>query len=307
MISRFFSTSKPIHYVIVILLTLIVFMITRIHNFDGSLNLILVLKQTVFFSVVVISFFVLDFLVSKNSLTKRNSYKILFFGLFISILPITVQIDNVLISNLFVLLSMRRIISLRSNLRVKKKLFDAAFWIGIATLFYFWAILFFILVIAALIFYSINQVKNWIIPFIGLLTVVIIISGYIIIENNSFNDLYTYFEVTSFDFTKYNTLDLIVGITILISFELWTLWFYIRNLKIKIKRQRPSHILVIIGLIISVVIIVIVPNKNGSEFIFMFAPLSIIMANYIESLKEQWFAELFIWILILTPLSCLAL
>jgi len=307
MISRFFSTSKPIHYVIVILLTLIVFMITRIHNFDGSLNLILVLKQTVFFSVVVISFFVLDFLVSKNSLTKRNSYKILFFGLFICILPITVQIDNVLISNLFVLLSMRRIISLRSNLRVKKKLFDAAFWIGIATLFYFWAILFFILVIAALIFYSINQVKNWIIPFIGLLTVVIIISGYIIIENNSFNDLYTYFEVTSFDFTKYNTLDLIVGITILISFELWTLWFYIRNLKIKIKRQRPSHILVIIGLIISVVIIVIVPNKNGSEFIFMFAPLSIIMANYIESLKEQWFAELFIWILILTPLSCLAL
>ena len=307
MISRFFSTSKPIHYVIVILLTLIVFMITRIHNFDGSLNLILVLKQTVFFSVVVISFFVLDFLVSKNSLTKRNSYKILFFGLFICILPITVQIDNVLISNLFVLLSMRRIISLRSNLRVKKKLFDAAFWIGIATLFYFWAILFFILVIAALIFYSINQVKNWIIPFIGLLTVVIIISGYIIIENNSFNDLYTYFEVTSFDFTKYNTLDLIVGITILISFGLWTLWFYIRNLKIKIKRQRPSHILVIIGLIISVVIIVIVPNKNGSEFIFMFAPLSIIMANYIESLKEQWFAELFIWILILTPLSCLAL
>jgi hypothetical protein len=53
--------------------------------------------------------------------------------------------------------------------------------------------------------------------------------------------------------------------------------------------------------------ILVAPNKNGSEFIFMFAPLAVIMTNYIESIKEEWFAELFIWILILTPFSYLAL
>ncbi|RLD28166.1 MAG: hypothetical protein DRI75_07575 [Bacteroidetes bacterium] len=282
-------------------------MFTRINNFEGSLNFILFLKQIGLYSVVLASIFVLDFFVSKNSLTKRSSYKILLFSLFIAILPVTIQIDNVLISNLFVLLAIRRIISLRSNKDVKKKLFDAAFWIGIASLFYFWAILFFILVFAALFFYSINNFKNWIIPFIGLLTVIIIIISYSIIESNQFTDFNNYLDAISFDFATYNVLGLIIGITILTSLGLWTLFFYIRNLKNKIKRQRPSHILIIVALLISVANVLIVPNKNGSEYIFMFAPLSIIMANYIESIKEKWFAELFVWILILTPISYLAL
>ncbi len=307
MITRFFSTSKPIHFVIVILITFTVFLVTRISNLEDSLNFMLILKQLVIYAVVLTSIFVLDFLVSKNNLTKRNSYKILLFSLFIVVLPITVQIDNILISNLFILLAIRRIISLRSNKKIKKKLFDAAFWIGIASLFYFWAILFFILVFAALFFYTITNFKNWIIPFIGLLTVIIIITSYSIIENNNYSEIFNYLDATSFDFTSYNVLNLIIGVTILASLALWTLFFYIKNLKGKIKRQRPSHILIIVAILISLVIILIGSNKNGSEFIFMFAPLSIIMANYIESIKEQWFAEFFVWILILTPVSYLML
>jgi len=307
MITRFFSTSNPIHFVIVILFTFAVFMIVRISNLEDSLSFVLILKQLGFYTVVLISIFVLDFLVSKNNLTKRNGYKILLFSLFIAILPITVQIDNILISNLFVLLALQRIISLRSNKRVKKKLFDAAFWIAIASLFYFWAILFFILIIAALFFYSITNFKNWIIPFFGLLTVVIIISSYSIIESNNFSKIFNYIETTGSDFTTYNVLNLIIGITILVSLGLWSLFSFIGNLKGKIKRQRPSHVLIITAILISVVIILIVPDKNGSEFIFMFAPLSIIMANYIESIKEKWFAEVFVWILILTPISYLTL
>ena len=282
-------------------------MVTRINNVEGSISLILILKQLGLFIVVLISIFVLDFLVSKNHLTKRNSYKILLFSLFIIVLPITIQIDNVVLANLFVLLAIRRIISLRSSINVKKKLFDAAFWIGIASLFYFWSILFFILVIAALFFYATNNSKNWIIPFIGLLTVVVIVTGYSIIGQNSFSDLNNYFDTIGFDFTTYNVLNLIIGISILVSLGLWASFFYIRNLKEKIKRYRPSHILIIVAILISAGIILIAPNKNGSEFIFIFAPLSVIMANYIESIKEKWFAELFIWILILTPLSYLAL
>ena len=307
MITRFFSTSKPIHLVIVIFLTLAVFLVTRINNLEGSIGLVLILKQLGVYIVVLISIFALDFLVNKNHLTKKNSYKILLFSLFLIVMPIAFQTDNILIANLFILLAIRRIISLRSSISVKKKLFDAAFWIGIASLFYFWAILFFILIIAALFFYSLNNFKNWIIPFVGLLSIVIIITSYSIIKNHEFTDLLNYFDTISFDFTKYNVLNLIIGITILTSLGLWTLFFYIKNLKEKIKRYRPSHILIIVTILISVAIVLIAPNKNGSEFIFMFAPLSVIMANYIESIKEQWFAELLIWILILTPISYLAL
>ena len=307
MITRFFSKSKPIHFVIIVLLTFAVYMKTRISTADDALSLIFILEQISFYAIILLSFFVLDFLVSKNNLTKNNNYKILLFGLFLIILPITFQTNNVLIANLFILLAIRRTISLRSNLNVKKKLFDAGFWVGIATLFYFWSILFFSLVFVALIVYSLASVKNWIIPLIGILTVAVILISYLIIIDYDLIELSSYLESTSFDFTKYNYLNLILGITILTSLGLWSLFFYIKNLKIKTKRRRRSHVLIINALIISVILVLIVPNKNGSEFIFMFAPLSIIMANYLESIKEGWFAELFIWILILTPISTLFL
>ena len=74
MITRFFSTSKPIHFVIVILFTFAVFMIVRISNLEDSLSFVLILKQLGFYTVLLISIFVFDFLVSKNNLTKKNGY-----------------------------------------------------------------------------------------------------------------------------------------------------------------------------------------------------------------------------------------
>lgn len=282
-------------------------MVTRINNLEDSLDLLLILKQLGFYTIVLASLIVLNFLVSKNNLTKKNSYKLLLFSLFLIVIPITFQINTILISNLFILLALRRIISLRSNIKIKKKLFDAAFWIGIASLFYFWAILFFLLIIVALIFYSLGQIKNWIIPFIGLFTVIIIIVSFSMLIDNHFSEASNYFNTISFDFSTYNILYLIIGITILTSLGLWSLFFYIKNLKRIIKRDRSSHILIVVVLLISAVIVLIAQNKNGSEFIFMFAPLTVIMANYLESIKEQWFAELFLWVLILTPVSYLVL
>lgn len=280
-------------------------MFTRITNLVEAISLISIIKLIGIYLVVLTSLFVLDFLVNKNNLTKKNNFKILLFGMFLIILPITFQINNVLISNLFVLLALRRIISLRTNLNVKNKLFDAAFWIGIASLFYFWAILFFPLIAVAILVYSLGYLKNWIIPIVGLLTVAIITISYLIITNNSLSELTNFYQTTSFDFTNYNDIDFIVGITVLVSLGLWSLFFSIKNLSEKAKRRRPSQIVIIISILIGALIILIAPNKNGSEFIFIFAPLSIIMANYLESIKEKWFAEIFIWILILTPISYL--
>jgi putative effector of murein hydrolase LrgA (UPF0299 family) len=54
-------------------------------------------------------------------------------------------------------------------------------------------------------------------------------------------------------------------------------------------------------------IIAISPNKNGSEFLFLFAPLSIIITNYLETIKERWFKEALIIGLVVTPILILLL
>lgn len=302
MITRFFSTSKPIHLVLISFFVLGLFLAVRLGYYYEGISALQIGKEVLLYGITLLSIFVLSFFVNKNNLTKQNSFKILLFSLFLACIPATIEYGSIIVSNVFILFAVRRIISLRSNLHIKKKLFDAAFWIALASLFYFWAILFLILVFAALIFYSIGQPNNWIIPFTGIITVALIVVSFNIISQNTFGDINTFIDSVSFDFSNYSQTNLMVSISVISLVGLWALFFYVKKLQDKSRALRPSLVLILIALIIGITIVVLSPNKNGSEFIFLFAPLAIITTNYIESIKKVWLAELFIWLLIITPI-----
>jgi hypothetical protein len=133
MITRFFSTSKPIHLVLVSIFVLGLFLAIRLGYYPEGISIANVVKEIVLFSITLLSIFVLSFVVNKNNLTKKTSFKILLFSLFLACIPETIQHGNIIISNVFILFAIRRIISLRSNLQIKKKLFDATFWIILAS------------------------------------------------------------------------------------------------------------------------------------------------------------------------------
>ena len=286
---------------------LIVFVVTKITTLTEPFSVELLLKQSFLFGVCLASLFVLDFFVSKNNLTKRNSYKILMFGLFVAVLPESLGNSKLLIANLFILLALRRIISLRSRKEIKKKLFDAAFWISLATLLFFWASLFYILIFLALFLHSIEDIKNWIIPLIGILCVAIIAASYMIVTGIDFEPyLHGFFDV-SFDFTSLNSKRIIIAVTLLLSYGVWASFYFMRSIKQQLKSYRPSFVIVIVSSLIALTIIVVSPYKDGSEFIFLFAPLAIIMSNYLEIIPEKWFKEGLILVLILASLLNLLL
>lgn len=301
MITTFFKQAKPIHFVLISTFLLLVFIASKIYAIQEPLTFRLFTKQAFYFIIVLGSLFVLDFFASRNSLTKKNSYKLLMFALFMAMLPETLLNSKTLLANFFILLALRRLISLRTQKELKKKLFDAAFWISIATLLYFWAILFFILILAALILYSIVDIKNWIVPLTGVLAVIIIWVSSMLVLNYDFTDYFYDLFVYSFDFTGLNSARIIISTTILISYGTWGTFYFIKHLKDKSKSLRPSFTLIIISSLISLSIILISPYKDGSEFIFLFAPLSIIMTNYLEVTKEKWFQEALVWVLVLIP------
>ncbi|MGJ8591418.1 MAG: DUF6427 family protein [Aquaticitalea sp.] len=301
MITNFFKQAKPIHFVLISTFLLMVFIASKMYVIQEALTVQLFAKQAFYFAIVLASLFLLDFFASRNSLTKKNSYKLLMFGLFMAMLPETLLNSRTLMANFFILLALRRIISLRTQKDIKKKLFDAAFWISIATLLYFWAILFFVLIFAAMILYSIINIKNWIVPLTGVLAVIIIWISVMLVMNNDFTDYFEELFVYNFDFTGLNSARIIISTTILISYGTWASFYFIKHLKDKSKSLRPSFTIIIISSIIALLIILISPYKDGSEFIFMFAPLSIIMTNYLEVTKEKWFQEVLIWVLVLIP------
>ena len=185
------------------------------------------------FFVCYVSILLLNFIVSKNNLTNKNNYEILLFSLFLLTITHSTTNVNIILSNFFIMLGLRRIISLRSQIHVKKKLFDAAFWIAIATLFYFWAIVFFPLIFIALLLFSETTVKHYLVPFLGLAAVAVLAICYSIIFYDDYFLALHINPAVNFDFSNYNSLQFITVITMLLSFGIWSSLFYLKDIRKK--------------------------------------------------------------------------
>ena len=298
MITRFFSTSKPIHLVLVSVFILGLFITVRFEYYSDGITIFEVFKELGLYSLLMLSIVVFSFFVTKNNLTKNNNFKLLIFSLFLACIPETMLHGKMIISNVFILFALRRVLSLRSNLKIKKKLFDAAFWITIASLFYFWSILFFILIIVAIVLHGIHQLKNLIIPFTGLLTVFLMIISYNLMVPSF--DAINWFQIdaVSFDFSNY-LLSQVISITLLTILGIYSMVFYVRKIGDKSSDFKSSFLLILFSLFIGLALVVIAPLKNTSELLFLFAPLSIIITNHIEALQNKWIAELYLSILAL--------
>ncbi|GAA4233929.1 DUF6427 family protein [Postechiella marina] len=307
MIASIFSKSKPINFIIVFFITLLAFLLANLEDINKPIQLSNVLYLMVLFLASYISILMLDFIVSKNKLTQNNNYEILLYALFLVAIPLSLSSGNIIISNLFVLFGLRRLISLRTQKSMNKKLFDAAFWFAIAALFYFWSILFFVLILFTLLMYTDNKIKHWVIPFIGIATVFILAVSFSVLYYNNFFEVFKSLPITNLDFSTHNNLPFIIALTMLLSFGAWSSVFYIGEIKNKKKSFRPSFKIILFMVITSFAIVVLAPEKNGSEFLFLFSPLAIIITNYIETMEVNWFKDVFLAILVLVPFVLLFL
>ncbi len=302
MIASVFNKSKPINFVIVIIITFLACLFVYIRDVNREFSIALLVEIIAMFLITVFSIFLMNFIVVRNKLTEQSSYHILLYSLFLALLPTVLISLNLLLSNVFVLLALRRLISLRTQKDIKKKLFDASLWIAVATIFYFWAILFFALIFIALFLYSDNKIKDWIISFTGVVTVLLLSICYNLIRYDSLEPLVDFLPKFNFDLNSYNSIQLIVSITIVLSFSIWSTVFYLRVIRSKLKIFKPPHKIIVAALIISLAVVVFSHQRTSGEFLFIFTPLAIITSNYIESINENWVKELFLAILVLCPI-----
>jgi len=307
MITSIFSKSKPINFIVVFFITLSAYVIANLKLSNEAINFNFVIEKSIIFGICYFSILTLNFIVGKNNLTQKNNYEILLYSLFLLMLPESLLSDRVIVSNFFILLALRRTLSLRSQVNLKKKLFDASFWVAIASLFYFWAILFFILIYAVLLLFTDNKIKNWIVPLTGLSTVLLLVISYSIIINGEFFGVINVSPDVSFDYSNYNSYKVVIATTILLSFGVWSSIFYLASIRKRMKKVRPIFKAIFISLAITFTIMIIAPEKNGSEFLFLFPSLAIVVANYIETIQEKWFKEIFLSILIISPIILLIL
>lgn len=301
MLTSFFSKSKPVTFLLVMIFMSVFYVTANIGEVFFPFDLGALLTKLGVFVFYLLSILVLNFIAKKNELTRRSAFKIIIFAALSVSFPTILKNDEVIIASFFVLLALRRVISLRSHRDVRQKIFDGAFWICIASLFYFWAILFIFVVYAGVMVHAASQFKNWLVPPVAIFVVLTIVTGFQIILTGEFYTFPHWYEESSFDFAAYNRPGLLFPLSVILALALWTLFYYLGLLQRASISSRPTYILVLFTFLISIGVAVFSPEKNGSELLFFLVPLSLIVSNYFESKREKTFKEILLAGIILMP------
>jgi len=308
MLRRFFASSKPINFVvigIVVVLFLVMYSLATWENLSAGDFIVHKIGIIIGF---LLTLGVFDFVVKKNVLTRKNSYAVLCFALFCLAVPAIFLHVRVIVAGFFIMLALRRIYSLRSKTETHKKIFDAAFWIFIASLFYFSSLLFLVLLYFAILFYCAGNYRNWLLPFAALLVVLLLGTTYALYTTGIMAFIEGYIVYPSYDFTSYSSPKLLIPLSFFLALYLWTIFKYLALLNAAFQTHKPAFALVIIASLIALVIAVgFAPVRNGSEFYFLFGPLAILTSRYVERSKSKWFNEFLLWMIVALPILLIIL
>ena len=249
------------------------------------------------------------FIISKNDLNKKNNYSLVaicfFIGLFMQEIFI---IDDILIANIFLLLAIRKIYSIRNPININKKVFDASFWILISSVFYIPTLYFFIILFTALILYSHFNLKNLVVIISAILSATIFLyllevisSGYINLVDFTtvlFFDIPTLDYISSFDENILN-ISWSIKTIVFFSFLIPLIVIFIWNMFIKKNERRRTTTLIFLTTILA--LIIFISNLNSMAFVFLFFPLIIIFTSCVEQARSKRVKNLVLSIGLLSP------
>lgn len=292
MITSIFSKSRPFNYVIIVFALILCFVTYQFKDLKADLSVVTVIQNLLVLGLLILSMFVTDFIAKRNDLNKNSSYTLLFHLITLLFFPIIFKDLNLVIASFFIILAIRRMISMQSMHSLKEKIFDASLWIFVATLFHFWAVLFIVLVFISIISHAPRDYRNWIIPFIAFFggIVTVIFFGLLFNKELLLDYLYGIVSDFKFDYFKSNIQNLSF-----IIYALYSFLFLIALLFSLTKRPLillSSYYKIISSFIIGVFIYLVSPDKNNSLLIFTIAPMVIMATSYIEIIKDKVFKEI---------------
>ncbi|MFD2942308.1 DUF6427 family protein [Flavobacterium notoginsengisoli] len=302
MITSVFKKSTPLNYSLVVILILVFFFMFQIKDPTWVTSYFLAFQKVSLLCFILASFFMINFIVKKNGLSKDNGYAILFYLLFLLFFPTIFNNANVIYANFFILLALRRLISLQSLKASKEKIFDASFWIFVASLFQFWSVLFLLLVFISIVFHVSRDYRNWVLPFIALLAVAILFYMTSLIFNI---DVVAFFQeraVIDFriDYFKNNYEN--GALSIYTAVALFFVTSMLMTLSNRPQIVHSSYKKIVAYFFIAALVYIISPNKSNDLLLFSIAPLAVMATSHVEYMQQKLNNEIAFYVLIVCSL-----
>lgn len=302
MITSLFKKSTPINFAFIFLMLLFFFGVYQFHQVGTTLSLGFIVKKAIIIVAILASFFTANFIIKKNGLSKDSAFMILFYLLTLLFFPSVLNNLDLIVSNFFILLALRRLISLQSPKFTKEKIFDASLWVFVASIFHFWSILFIILVFIAILFHTARDYRTWFLPFIAFfIAIVIFVLVDLVFDKEILPNLIanasSNFEIKYFS-NNYQNFALSLFGTISLYFLAYTV-ITISNRPIIL---HSSYKKIIAAFFIGIAVFLVSPNKSNDILIFTFAPLAFMITLFTETPQSKLKREISVSIIILSSL-----
>ncbi|GAA4068488.1 DUF6427 family protein [Flavobacterium cheonanense] len=304
MITSVFKKSTPINYSFIGILMVSVFFTYQLQDTKWTSSLFEIAKKSALLLILFASLFISNFIVKKNALTKDSAYTIFFVLIFLMFFPNVLDNYKLIVSNFFILLAMRRLVSLQTLKSPKEKIFDASLWIFVASLFHFWAILFILLVYISIIFHVSRDYRNWLIPFVALFSSSIIFVFYALLFDKGAIDVYLQSEVINLQVDYFTNNYQNIAFSIYAVFAVFFVLPYLFTLTNKPLNLQASYKKVLLAFFIGIAIFFISANKSNEVLVYTFLPMAIMATNTVEYLQNKIQQEIILFVSIICGVFC---
>lgn len=304
MLSEHFENTKTITFVIVLLALLMgsglyQYQILGLSFTENSQ----IITTVITFFLLWLSLLLLHQIDRWNELTEtKNSYSIAFFSIFVVFFPTLFLKNEIVGANLLIMAAMWRALTLKTGIGIPQKLFDTSLLILCAALLHPWAIIFLLNIWISLLFYGAEKRRYWFIPFLALLVIALLAASIVLLLDIPFP--FDYYTLTFVEDVQYlfqlsdHSLPYLVALgcfVVLFAFSL--IVYYFRS-----KYHSISSLVVIQFLWVGLLVVLF-----SKEMIYLFAPIAVLFALYVEKITLRWLKETLLWLILVLPALVLSL
>ncbi len=298
MLSVRFENTKPITFIIVLLALLIgdgLFQFKILQLPLSDVSHLTVLMST--FVLLFLSLLLLHQIDRWNELTDtKNCYSIAFFSIFVVLFPTLFDKVKLVGANLLIIVALWRVLTLKTGDGIPQKLFDTSLLIICAGLLHPWALIFLLNVWISLLFYGAEKRRYWFIPLLAIITVSILLGTILLILQepfpiDDFTNLITSDINNLLNFSSHSIATTIAVCSLALLLLVALAVYYFRSVYHSI-----SSLVVIQFLWIGLIVVFL-----SKEVIYIFAPIAILFALYVEKIRVWWLKEIVLWSLLSMP------
>ena len=253
----------------------------------GICILMLVFIQTIVINQLVIT----QRLFSKVNYLTGMCFLIL-YGLFIQ----KIAFSSSLVSCTILLVTLNKVCSLQNAPNPKTTIFNVAISIGIASMFYFPAILFALVLLLSMIINRPFRMAEWLLMFVGFITPYYFFIAVVFLLDLTFNSQFLYLGIFPQQF-KWSTSELISAILLLILL-ISGIYFSQQNMRRLLVQSRKAWSLLILWLFIGATMPFFNSVSDYGAIFFVAPPLATILTAFFYYYPKNWVVLFFHWLLV---------